>query len=534
MADFCEQIYVKILFAKYYAILSLRRLYARMRSDWPVLFYLVPLIAGQLLWVLAQKWVTEILLGLTLIVLIFGLKKYLSSYLAILIGVISCILANPFALSKSDFGLTDNAHYLAYVEQAPRYRAAGQVELSLYIESTIKNNQAKHSYSTPLKVLCTAVDLPWRNISQIEKNSRIIIDAKFKILKNKETSFSRDISLMRRGYIATCKISHSVIVEKNNLSTIEYFSRSLKQTVKSILGDDEKSGLVLSMSIGTRDVISEDTERVFKRTGLAHLLVVSGYQVTLIYYSIFCLISYFFSKIKFLCLKFNASLLSSIFSLIIAILFILLVGIEGSSLRSGLALVFFVLANNLERGSCLFNSVLISLCFISLIWPAAYLEPSLQLSYGALCGICLGVAGRNNSKLSAYLKVCFYASVCTSIVVLFWFDNLSLVGFILNPILAPLLSVIGCKFAIISILLAHYKFDPNGYCLQIISKLIQFFKEFLYWIADFEWISLELIDNQKTFMLIGLSLIIIIAIYRRLISYALEENCGVAQWLTPR
>jgi ComEC/Rec2-related protein len=260
---------------------------------------------------------------------------------------------------------------------------------------------------------------------------------------------------VRHGFLANCRILYaSEALRAGTEPLIETMRSRAVSTVLERSRTVEEGGLFLSMSIGVRGYMTTNIERVFKECGLSHLLVVSGCQVTLIFYSLHILLRRILSLFRTLCLLVDMPLVANILSLTGAMAFVLFVGIEGASLRAGLATIFVVLSRASDRGGGLFNSILAAFFLLALIWPGCYLEPGVQLTFAALLGIACAATLHGRAGVLSYLAVNIYAGIFTSLVVLFWMNTLSLTGFLLNPFLAPLGSFLFCTLGIPALILA--------------------------------------------------------------------------------
>lgn len=478
-----------------------RRAISHVRGRWPLAILLPGIISGQTLTFCISPARVALVIGAALFTAYLAFKKreqsrakvppgrygpgaIIATCAATLcfglpVGIISGLSAFP---RRADIPIGENS-FLVKVVGEPRHRFPGVVEIPFLLQGS--------SFDGGTRMLCRGVDLPWRNVSALKGGEIVVIKGAVSKLAEAEWPFSYNATLRRRGFSATCKlryVSHVLSVEPDLRLLLR---QRLVQRVKEILGDTERAGLFLSMAIGIRDVISHGTEEAFKRAGLAHLLVVSGYQVTLVYYTLLSLI------IRILLLVphvYRSGMLPSIaqgISLGGAILFVMLVGVDGPSLRAASAVLFVTLARTLERGGGLLNGILVSLLVVALVWPGSYFEPGVQLTYAAMLGICLGSASETGSNFGKYLACCFYATLASSCIALFWFEQLSIAGFILNPIVAPLASVVACNLGFLALALALTPVDVSGWVLKIVAWFLEIVSSFVTWISEVPWAAVS-------------------------------------------
>lgn len=456
---------------------------------------------------LDMTWLLKLALVLTLFSLIVLVKYFTLGALiaeccfALLCGSISTVIVNPRFATELD----NSASYLAQVIAEPRVGETGKMELSIKLlakgevlnEALLNSDQAIQVGSLavlplkrPIKVLCKAQNLSWKNIHLAQYNDLFLFKANFETLTKAELwqPFSYSATLLRRGYEATCKIRFSSHLLRNELNTVQKWREYIRQRSESLLGTGERSGMLLSMAFGYRDVLSKGTEQAFKKLGLAHLLVVSGYQVGLVFATVLLVLNLLVLWPRFRILSLHTDLRPAT-ALLISLIFVLLVGAEQSAMRAGIALTLFVVARWLGRARMDIYSLLSSLIILSAIWPGCIFEPGVHLTYAALVGLSIG--GRANSssesKLLRYMRATTLATFFTSLVSLAWFSSFSAWGFLLNPLVAPILSIISCNLAIFALLLAVIGLDPNGFLLNLVADMLWWVRELVWDVSRVGW-----------------------------------------------
>lgn len=382
-----------------------------------------------------------------------------------LVGVVGIV--STFAVLPQSAPRAAETVWRGEVEEVPRYPKTGAI--SLLIRGV--PNEGGEAQSPPTRLACTAVDLPWRNIAGIERGDLLIFRAMVTPLEFAVDPFAYANLLRRRGVSASCRITHATPVLDRERLLVERVRSAIERRVKRVVGGGEMGGLLLAMSIGARDTLSIDTERAFKATGLSHLLVVSGFQVTLAYYLVSAGVLGVLQRLGRGGAWLPGRVVARTLGVAASLVFVAVSGLDGSSLRAAVAVVFTVVARALERGGGLFNGVVVSLLAISLVWPGAVLEPGVELTYAALLGICLG---RNIfppragivGNISTVAGVTLGVWLLSSIVSLGWFRTFSPLGLVLNPFLAPLLGVLGCHGTVAGLAAQWSGLDPTGILLQ--------------------------------------------------------------------
>ncbi len=129
------------------------------------------------------------------------------------------------------------------------------------------------------------------------------------------------------------------------------------------------SALILGMLLGERDELSKNEKDIFNRAGLSHILVVSGYNISL-------MITFIFLILKFVSHRIRIGI-----SLVIIFLFVLLVGYEASVVRAALMGSIIIFSKiNLRPSSALNILFLVATCML-LINPYSIFDAGFHLSF---------------------------------------------------------------------------------------------------------------------------------------------------------
>ncbi|RIL11866.1 MAG: hypothetical protein DCC75_01525 [Proteobacteria bacterium] len=460
------------------------RYIARARTIAPLIPFMPGFLAGQLL---THRY-GALMLAVALFSLVLAyLHPVQRTLLASLALSLAAGLASGVVLIRDNVKFFPDITYLAEVEDFPHYSNPGEIRLNLAIFDLHGDFLGRAS--------CRAVHLPWRNSFKLERGSITAIRGSFQIINRDPAIFSYDATLRRRGVAAKCRIN-CLSTPLNGASMKQSSLRQrLVASVKGMIESGEQAGLVLSMSLGIRDAISEKMEDAFRRTGLSHLLVFSGYQITLFYLSALWLLNgvcrALVSYLPAVSRQFTPFIALLLCSVLLGI-----IGFETSSVRALIALCIYVFSNAIEYKPRPLNALCLSLIVLCLIWPGCFLEPGVQLTFSALIGLSLAGSGTHNSFLR-YLLSCSFATSLASIVSAVWFGGISLMAIPANLLLGPLLSLVACQGGLLSIAAMLCGLDPQAYLLRIISEVIWKVADLVQTGAAYEWAYVAVRPNLR-------------------------------------
>ncbi len=363
---------------------------------------------------------------------------------------------------------------------------------------------------------CKAVALPWNNITSAKRNSTIIFKATVKNMEKKFNPFSYESYLLRKGINKTCVIKHTkILYTPNDKSLPSSIRNSIKNNVIKILGDNESSGLFLSTTIGIKNLLSTQTEEAFKRTGLIHLLIVSGYQVCLVFYIVLFLLKQIPRIFTYLYNIYFTQIIFKLIALSCSIFFVLISGSDSSSIRAAIAIIILSIANIFERNKSFANTIILSFFILHIFWQLSILDPGIALSYSALIGIWLGSFIKH--KIKCFFFISLYIYITTSIVTLIWFKQISLISFLLNLTIVPVISILSCNLGLLGIAL-NYTIDSNGYFIKTISFILDKFKELVLQLSELDCIY-HSFEKTPFILIFSMSAFILFIFFRRIKFY---------------
>lgn len=159
-------------------------------------------------------------------------------------------------------------------------------------------------------------------------------------------------------------------------SLLEFKSKFISSVQKQIT--EPASSLLGGILLGL-DEISKDWEDIFRRVGIIHIIVLSGYNITLVADAIF----WFLSQIKFLTKKFIL-----LFEAVGIVLFVIMVGGAPSVIRAALMALLVLLARGTGRTYLAARALLIAAVAMIILNPKVLIfDTSFQLSFLATAGL---------------------------------------------------------------------------------------------------------------------------------------------------
>ncbi len=326
--------------------------------------------------------------------------------------------------------------------------------------------------------------------------------------------YRRFLALQGIWVTAYANASAEVVrMEEGKGNPFFHFVEKGREKIRVFLDENaplESRGIIKALVLGERGDISREVNEKFIVTGVNHILSISGLHVALVaafFFGAARLILKFFPS---LLLRLNLNKTSALVAIIPVIFYTFIAGLGVAAVRSTIMVLSFLLALLLDREKDLYDALLVAAFLILVVNPAALYDISFQLSFLSVLAILyliprfmehfdflktwpfnswLKEQPRWKRKIFAYLGGSLLVSAAailgTGPLVVHYFNRVSMVGFISNLLLVPLmgfantlLSLLTALFVFLSQPLAQFLTALNVVLLDISLMLVDFFSRF--------------------------------------------------------
>lgn len=249
--------------------------------------------------------------------------------------------------------------------------------------------------------------------------------------------------LARRNIYSTISVKERnvTLVKKANTITLDRllasFRNKASEVLEKVVGGRE-GNFFKAILLGERWMIEPDIEDNFTKTGLAHILAISGLHIGYLIMLLNLMQSLFKIRMG------PAFLLQAI----ILILYCLMTGASPSVTRAVIMALIHLGAKALGRKTDIINSAGTAAFLILLVSPMDFLEVSFQLSFLAVCSIGLFQESMQNymrfipKKISSLISVGLSAQLGTLPLTMYYFNLVSPVSILANLLVIPILGIV--------------------------------------------------------------------------------------------
>lgn len=170
------------------------------------------------------------------------------------------------------------------------------------------------------------------------------------------------------------------------LDRVALWRQSLGDHIRARLGGDA-GAVAVSLATGDQAGISDEDAEAMRRSGLAHLLSISGLHITAAVGAAMLLTLKLLALSPTLALRLPLVLIAAGAAALVGIAYTLLAGAEFPTVRSCVAALLVLAAIGLGRDAFTLRLVAVGALVVLLFWPEALANPSFQMSFAAITAI---------------------------------------------------------------------------------------------------------------------------------------------------
>ena len=261
---------------------------------------------------------------------------------------------------------------------------------------------------------------------------------------------------------------------------IEVTRERLRARILQALPDKPYAGVLAALAIGDQRAIPADQWQIFTRTGVNHLMSISGLHVTMVSGLIFALAYGLWRRSARLVLHLPARKAAVIAGVTAALVYTLLAGFEVPAQRTLYMLTVMAVALWLNRLSSAPAVLSVALLVVVLIDPWAVLAAGFWLSFGAVGVILYVSVGRIGTThwLVTWAQVQWAVTLALMPALLAMFQQVSIISPVANALAIPLVSLVVVPLTLVGMLL------PFDWVLQLAHLLMAWCTLVLEWMSN--------------------------------------------------
>jgi competence protein ComEC len=263
------------------------------------------------------------------------------------------------------------------------------------------------------------------------------------------------------------------------LDRIEQAREAVRERFFAHLGATPAAGILAALAVGDQRAIAAEEWRLFSRTGVTHLMSISGLHVTLVSGLVAWLVAFLWRGVPALALRLPARKAAALAAIAAALGYTLLAGFAVPAQRTFYMVTVVAAALWAGRMASPARTLALALAVVLLADPWAPLAPGFWLSFGAVALIFYVATGwtEREGRLKQYGRIQWAITFGLAPAALLLFGQISLAGPLANAAAIPLVSAVITPLALGAALL------PISAVLDVAAWLVEWLLQFLEWCA---------------------------------------------------
>ncbi len=248
-----------------------------------------------------------------------------------------------------------------------------------------------------------------------------------------------------------------------------------------------------ALTVGDRSGVSPELREAFNRAGVSHLLAISGLHVGIIAWLAFSLCRMLLSRSRTLLFQARTTKAAAVLSVFPVLAYGLVSGMSPSTQRAVIMAAAFLMTFPFRTLHDIYNTLALAALLILIIHPPALLSVSFQLSFSAVIAIIYGLGvllppesplTGLRKKLTAFAGASLMAILGTLPLVLYYFNQVSLVGLAANMVMIPLIGFIAVPLGLGAVFLSPVSVPAAQWCVGWSASVLTLAADIIWFFAD--------------------------------------------------
>jgi len=264
--------------------------------------------------------------------------------------------------------------------------------------------------------------------------------------------------------------------------------------------------LATALIVGDRSGIDEQTADALRRSGLAHILAISGLHMALVAATVIYFIRWLFAFFPAVSLHYPVRKWAAGSALLASTAYLLLSGANVSTQRAFIMVAIMLVAIMMDRRALTMRNVAIAALIVLAITPEALFAPGFQMSFAAVAALVAVFEGitrraRRNKRrhragfvgliqrfivrdMAGLALTSLIAGLATGLFAAYHFQRVAPFGLLANLMAMPIVSLMVMPLALLSVLLMPFGLESAP--LQLMAFAINGVVGVAQWVAQLE------------------------------------------------
>jgi len=250
----------------------------------------------------------------------------------------------------------------------------------------------------------------------------------------------------------------AVLLSRPSSSSVAGWRSALAKRIKSLNPTDEFDAVVIALTLGFRDGITDQFRQLLVDTGTAHLLAISGLHIGLVTAAVFFIFKWIWGFSRWLGMRFSRRSFAGLFAVGAAVLYATLAGLSAPTIRAAGMCAVALIVYTSRRSVSAWTPFIVTLAAMVLTDVLRLLSPGMWLSFGTVALILFLHRPNGSSRVRALelWRMHCVLGLCLLPITGWFFSQGSMVAPVANLIAVPLVSFIVVPMSLFVVLFVSW------------------------------------------------------------------------------
>jgi competence protein ComEC len=292
-------------------------------------------------------------------------------------------------------------------------------------------------------------------------------------------------------YVTAAKVTSHTPATNGHWKGLTSLRSRVAALIDAQIQNPDVQGVLKALLLGERQAISAQLREAFSRTGIGHILAISGLHIGIVATVVFFLAGRLFGFVNLLIWRAWVKNAAALAALVAAVAYGALAGWSPSTQRAVIMVAVFLATFWVKREQESFNTLAWAALIILIIHPPTLFTISFQLSFGAVLAIIygLGVSARRDpfkksteppsllkrlgSKALTLMMISVWANLGTLPFLMYYFNQVSTSGVFANVLIVPLMGFVVVPLGLLAILMVLLQATaPAAFIIKICGLIL--------------------------------------------------------------
>lgn len=270
---------------------------------------------------------------------------------------------------------------------------------------------------------------------------------------------------------------------------INRYRASLQKLIQQSITNPNISGLIAALATGSHDYIQSSQWPIFQRTGTNHIIAIAGLHIGIVAGIGFFLFGWLWRRSEYLMLWQPVPYAKAIGGIIFAIIYAMLAGFTLPTQRAVLMIIVLMLSICYQREVAFWQRFVFAFCLVVILDPFSVYSETIWMSFGSVFWIVYAChhTQQSHGKFYQWWRLQLGLLIGLTPLTLFYFHQVSIVGFLANAIAVPWVAFIIIPLCLSAVFMNLFGVSICVFIFKVAGWCMTPLWYYLSWLSAYRW-----------------------------------------------